>query len=114
MVHNCPFFLFSARIATGEAYSEDEVKQAETFMRITPLDSPEKPSNNRAEMLRLVHVTYKSRRDFVVNGTNVSAGMVLNRYPRMRDMPDALRIFYLITYSYCFIIVILHCLLCVG
>lgn len=74
---------------TEEEHSVDEAKRAEEYMRNTPLDPEDKPNNNRGKMLELMRVTYKSRRDFLVNGKKVAAGVFFNRYPRLRDMVES-------------------------
>ena len=92
-------FLLRQRIMEETEHSADEVKQAEEYMRATPLDSEDKPNNNRGKMLELMKVTYKSRRDFVVNGRKVAAGFIFNKYQRLRDMIESVKtIFFILLY----------------
>jgi hypothetical protein len=74
----------------GTVYTEDEIREAEEFMRITQLDSNDTRNPNISEMLRLMKViTYESRRAFLQNGCKVDASVFLNKYPRLKDMPEA-------------------------
>ncbi|KAK4027184.1 hypothetical protein OUZ56_016196 [Daphnia magna] len=73
----------------GDSYTEDEIREAEEFMRFTQLDSNDTRNPNCSEMLRLMKVTYESRRAFLQNGCKVDASVFLNKYPRLKDMPEA-------------------------
>ena len=59
-------------------------------MRFTQLDSNDTRNPNCSEMLRLMKVTYESRRAFLQNGCKVDASVFLNKYPRLKDMPEAI------------------------
>ncbi len=74
-----------------DSYTADERMEAEEYMRLTPLDSNDKRNNNRNEMLRLMKLTYQSRRDFLKNSSHVGAMVFLNKYPRLKDMTEAVR-----------------------
>ena len=72
------------------SYPVEEVNAAEKFMRTVPLDDENKPNNNRKEMLEKLRLTRDSRRKFVSSeATRVPATTFLNKYPRLRDMKEA-------------------------
>ncbi|XP_045032584.1 uncharacterized protein LOC123474440 [Daphnia magna] len=75
----------------GDSYTEDEIREGEEFMRFTQLDSNDTRNPNCSEMLRLMKVTYESRRAFLQNGCKVDASVFLIKYPRLKDMPEAVR-----------------------
>lgn len=59
-------------------------------MRSTPLHSKDKHNNNRAEMLDAMEKkTRNSRRESLKIGKRSTATVFLNKYPRLRDMPEA-------------------------
>ena len=58
-------------------------------MRTTALDEASKPNNNRVKMLEAIQITRKFRRDFIENTKNLSSTLLLNKYPRLKDMPEA-------------------------
>ncbi|KZS05338.1 Uncharacterized protein APZ42_031499 [Daphnia magna] len=74
-----------------DSYTAEEQMEAEEYMRLTPLDSYDTRNHNRNEMLRLMKITYQSRRDFLKNGSHVGAMVFLNKYPRLKDMTEAIK-----------------------
>lgn len=74
----------------NEKFTAEEIKSAETFMRLNPLDDVAKTNGNRDEMLRLFKVTRRSRRDFINSKEkSVTSTVIMNRYPRLKDFPEA-------------------------
>lgn len=69
-------------------------------MRTTVLDSKSIPNNNREEMLRNLQVTRQSRRVFLSTGPKTSATLTLNKYPRFKDMQEAVSISNLKSVAY--------------
>lgn len=74
-----------------DSYTAEEQMEAEEHMRLTPLDSYDTRNHNRNEMLRLIKITYQSRRDFLKNSSHVGAMVFLKKYPRLKDMTEAVR-----------------------
>ena len=55
-------------------------------MRTTALDEA---SNPNIKMLEAIQITRIFRRDFIENTKNLSSTLLLNKYPRLKDMPEA-------------------------
>lgn len=83
------FLCYRQRPLEFEEYSADQVKTAESYMRTNPLDSASKSNNNRGQMLESFRITRKSRREFMNSKKQVSSTLLLKKYPRLRDMPEA-------------------------
>lgn len=81
-------------MSPGTSYDPREVESAERFMRSQPLDKETKSNNNRSDMLMKFQITRDSRRSFINNYKNVDATTVLNKYPRLKDMKEAVCIAY--------------------
>lgn len=69
-------------------------------MREKPLDEINQRDNNRSEMLKKFQLTRQSRRAFVT-GAKTSATTFLNKYPRLKDMKEAVSLFYTELYYQC-------------
>lgn len=74
--------------------TDEDILQAERFMRNTPLDPPEKRNSNRCQMLHYFRITRPSRRRFIAE-KKVASSVVLNKYPRLKDMQEAVSITHL-------------------
>lgn len=74
----------------------EEVAEAETYMRTVLLDDSSTPSNNRKVMLEKIRLTRESRRLFLSKGEAVSATVFLNKYLRFRDIEYRLQAFCLL------------------
>ncbi len=69
--------VFRTRTLEYNTYTLEEIKEAETYMRITALDEITKPKNNRSLMLEKMEITRKSRREFL-KGKKQSSTVFLN------------------------------------
>ena len=58
-------------------------------MRDNALDSHEKRNNNREEMMEKFKLTRESRRASYIKAKGGSSTTILNKYPRLKDMPEA-------------------------
>lgn len=77
-----------------ESLSAEEIVLAEKYMREKPLDENRKRQSNRTEMLQKFKQTRKSRRDFLT-GSKASTTTFLNKYPRLKDMKEAVSCFFM-------------------
>lgn len=84
-----PIYIVRQRINFEGPHSEQEILQAEEYMRTTPLDSQEKQNNNRTVMLEKMQLTRESHREFLERGKKCPSSVFLNKYPRLKDMPEA-------------------------
>ena len=80
-------------------HSEEEIRQAKEYIRTTPLDAQEKANNNRGLMLDKILLTHSSLREYLKKGKNVASSIFLNKYPRLRDMPEAVFLSDLFTFT---------------
>lgn len=85
--------LFCRRLALDTVIpTAEEILIAEKYMREEVLNSEDKRNNNREEMLAKFVLTRPSRREFIEKGNN-AATTILNRYPRLKDMKEAVSFF---------------------
>ena len=75
-------------IIADDALTTGEILIVEKYMREKPLDEINQRDNNRSEMLEKFQLTRQSRRAFVT-GAKTSATTFLNKYPRLKDMKEA-------------------------
>ena len=72
----------------------EEILIAEKYMREEVLNSEDQRNNNREKMLAKFVLTRPSRREFIEKGNNADT-TILNRYPRLKDMKEAVSLFAL-------------------
>ena len=72
----------------------EEILIAEKYMREEVLNSEDQRNNNREKMLAKFVLTRPSRQEFIEKGNN-AATTILNRYPRLKYMKEAVSLFAL-------------------
>lgn len=87
----CLFLFIFRRIERDSTQATPEdILSAEKFMREHVLDSHDKRNNNRQEMLEKFVLTRQARREFIAK-EKTAATTILNKYPRLKDMQEAVR-----------------------
>ena len=87
--------LFCRRLELDtEIPTAEEILIADKYMREEVLNSEDKRNNNREKMLAKFVLTRPSQREFIEKRNN-AATTILNRYPRLKYMKEAVSLFAL-------------------